>query len=119
VRYINQFNFAGTTVSLEQYLNTFPHVPSNLPEGLSDYGAFYMNLQMQQPDLKGMLYLSEVSSPSPSPDVVSIILDLNLSVTSPSVTMGPELWAFFDKLRERKNTYFEACISDATRELIR
>jgi uncharacterized protein (TIGR04255 family) len=118
VRYINQLNLPGERVEPEDYLNTFPHIPEELPPELRDFGPFLMNLRMLQPDLNGVMVINEGNTLPKTPDTVPIVLDLDLFVENPSVTNEQELWALFDKLRARKNLYFEACITDKTRELI-
>lgn len=119
VRYINQLNIPGTSVEPEDYLNVFPHVSNKLPPELRDFGPYSMSLRMYQHDLKGFLLLNEVMTPPKLPNAISIVLDFDLYVDAPLVTNEQELWALFDKLRERKNLYFEECITDKTRELIR
>jgi len=91
---------------------------NQLPE-LRNFGPYLMRLPMHQGDLKGTLVINEAMTPAKSPDTVSIVLDFDLHVDDPPVTTEQELWSFFDRLRERKNAYFEACITDKTRELIR
>ena len=118
VRYVNQLDIVGERVEPEEYLNTFPQIPATLPPELRDFGPFLLNLRMHQPDLKGTLVINEGNVPPKSPDTVSIVLDLDLQVENPPVETEQELWAFFEKLRERKNLYFEACITEKTRGLI-
>lgn len=119
VRYINQLNIPGTIVEPEDYLNTYPHLASQLPAELRDFGPYLMRLPVYQHDLKGVLVLNEAMTPPKMPDTISMVLDLDLYVEMPRVNNEEELWAFFDRLRDRKNLYFEACITDKTRELIR
>jgi uncharacterized protein (TIGR04255 family) len=119
VRYINQLNIPGTTVEPEDYFNTYPHVSGKLSPELRNFGPYLMTLPMHQDDLKGMLVINEAMTPPKSPDTISIVLDFDLYVENPPIITEQELWSFFDRLRERKNTYFEACITDKTRELIR
>jgi uncharacterized protein (TIGR04255 family) len=119
VRYINQLNIPGASVQPEDYLNIFPHVSNKLPPELRDFGPYSMSLRMYQHDLKGFLLLNEVMTPPKLPNTISIVLDFDLYVETPPVTNEQELWSFFDRLRERKNLYFEECITDKTRELIR
>jgi uncharacterized protein (TIGR04255 family) len=122
VRYINQFNIPTIGVAkieAEDYFNVFPRITDKLPSELRDFGPYLMNLHLHQPDLKGMLVLNEVMTPPALPETISIVLDFDLYVEDPPVTNEPDLWAFFDRLRERKNIYFEACITDKARELIR
>jgi len=117
VRYINQFSLPGTRVEPEDYLKTFPHLSEELPKDLRNFG-FLMSLRVPQPDLDGLLVINEAGTPPKKPETVSIILDLDLSVESPAIGSEEEMWTLFQKLRERKNLYFEACITDKTRELI-
>jgi uncharacterized protein (TIGR04255 family) len=119
VRYINQLNLPGARVEPRDYLNIFPHVSDKLPAELRDFGPCSMSLRMVQHDLGGFLLLNEVMTPPKLPNTISIVLDFDLHVESPPVTNEQELWAFFDRLRERKNLYFEECITGKTRELIR
>lgn len=118
VRYINQLNLPGPSVEPQDYLNIFPQVSDKLPPELRDFGAYFMSIALFQSDLKGVLSLREAIAPPKIPDTISIVLDLDLYVEAPQVTDEHELWAFFDRLRDRKNVYFEACITDKTRELI-
>jgi len=118
VRYINLFKLPGDKVEPEEYLNIFPQVPQTLPEELRNFGPFSMSLPMGQPDLKGVLVINQRNALMAEPGIVPIVVDFDLYVDDPPVSGEDELWAFFQKLRERKNLYFEACITDKTRELI-
>lgn len=118
LRYINQLDLVGERIEPEEYLNVFPQVPETLQPELRNFGPFLLNLRMHQPDLKGTLVINEGNASPKSPDTVSIVLDLDLQVENPPVETEQELWEFFEKLRDRKNLYFEACITNKTRELI-
>ncbi len=118
VRYINLFKLPGPSVEPEEYLNIFPQVSQKLPRELRDFGPFSMSLPMHQPDLEGILVINERNALQAEPDIVPIIVDFDLYVDNPPVSNEEELWAFFERLRERKNLYFEASITDKTRELI-
>jgi uncharacterized protein (TIGR04255 family) len=118
VRYINVLNLPGEKVEPEEYLNIFPVVPQNLPAGLRDFGPFSMRLPFHQSDLHGILMMNQGNTPMSKPGCIAIVLDLDLYVDNPPVTSEQELWGFLEKLRERKNLYFEASITDKTRELI-
>jgi uncharacterized protein (TIGR04255 family) len=120
LRYINQFNFPGTTVDPDTYLNIYPQLPDSLPEELRNFDHFLLNLRLPQPDLGdgGFLIINEGGAPLAVPETVPFILDLGLVVENPSITDEQQLWAFFDRLRARKNQYFEASITDRARQLI-
>jgi uncharacterized protein (TIGR04255 family) len=118
VRYINRLNIPGARVEPGDYLNIFPYVSDKLPSEFRDFGPFLMRLPMYQHDLKGVLVLNEATTAPKLPNTIALVLDLDLYVESPPVTNEQELWGVFDRMRERKNLYFEACITDKTRELI-
>lgn len=118
VRYINQLDLPGDRVELEEYFKTYPFVTSDLPGELRDFGAFVMSLRLAQPDLKGIAVINQASAQARKPSTVSIILDIDLFVEKPDVGDEQQLWGLFEGLRNRKNLYFEACITDKTRELI-
>jgi uncharacterized protein (TIGR04255 family) len=118
VRYINLFKLPGQKVEPEEYLNIYPQVPRQLPDELRNFGPFSMSLPMSQPDLNGVLVINERNALVADPGAVPIVVDFDLYVDQPKVDNEEDLWGFFGKLRERKNLYFEACITDKTRELI-
>ena len=119
VRYINVLKFSGERVEPQEYFRIFPEVPKNLPPELRDFGPFSMRLPFFQPDLQGVLVINQGNAVPQTPGFVPIVLDFDLYVDKPPVSGEQELWEFFEKLRTRKNEYFEASITDKTRELIR
>jgi uncharacterized protein (TIGR04255 family) len=120
VRYLNQFDFPATRIEPEDYLNTYPRLAPHLPEPLRDIGPFSMSLHIPQPDLDAILILNEaLAAKQRTENTIPIILDLDLFVQSPRLTDDQSLWDLLERLRDRKNTYFEACITEKTRELIR
>jgi uncharacterized protein (TIGR04255 family) len=118
VRFINQFNFPGDKVEPELYLNTYANISDKLKDELRQIGPFLMSLRLPQNDLRGWMVLNEALGPQKSPGTVPIILDFDLFVENPDIPSEDGLWTLLERLRERKNIYFEACITDKTRELI-
>jgi uncharacterized protein (TIGR04255 family) len=117
-RYINQFVFPGTLIEPEDYLKTFAELSRDLPKELRNIGPFSMRLSVPQTDLGGMLVISEAFGGTTAPDTVPIVLDLDLYVENLAVKNDGDLWDRLEQFRKRKNLYFEACITDRTRELI-
>ena len=116
VRYINQINIPikGLT-DLKDYLRTVPEVSPNLPQqGLQ---TFFMQLQIPQQDLDCMLIINETLTQPTTPEVVTVIFDLDL-FRQKIWDRDEDIWSFLEKLRHRKNEVFEASITDKTRELI-
>jgi uncharacterized protein (TIGR04255 family) len=122
LRYINQFNFPGPVLEPSTYLNTFPQLAQGLPEELRTFDYFLLNLRLPQPDLgeNCVLILNEGGTAlQVIPGTIPFVLDLGLVAEPSSVTNEQQLWEFFDRLRTRKNQYFEASITEEARKLIR
>lgn len=77
-----------------------------------------MQLQIPQQDLDCLLIINEAMAPQTNPNLVTIILDLDLFREQIWASDDEDLWQFLGKLRHRKNEVFEASITDKTRELI-
>ncbi|GAC1502256.1 MAG: TIGR04255 family protein [Chamaesiphon sp.] len=117
VRYINQINIpARELTELKDYLRTVPEVSPGLPQNALQ--SFFMQLQIPQQDLNCMLIINEAIAPPTSPEVVTVILDLDLFSQQIWETNDKEIWSFLEKLRHRKNKVFEESITDRTKELI-
>jgi len=114
VRYINRLDLPLPIKDLKDFLRTVPEVSPDLPQALS---ACFMQLQIPQDDIKGMLILNEAIIPPPRPEVVSVLLDIDLFRDVDVPGDEEALWALFEELHVRKNDVFEASITDRTREL--
>ena len=116
VRYVNQLNIPLSEPHLNSYLRVLPDVPAGFTDAVSD---FFIQVQIPQEDLKGMLLLNVATlNPSP-PGQTCILLDIDLFRTTELPQEEASLWDFIERLRIRKNKAFEECITDSTRELIR
>jgi uncharacterized protein (TIGR04255 family) len=116
VRYINRLDLPLPLEDFKDYLRTVPEVSPDLPQGLS---GLLMQLAIPQEDLGAVLLLNEALLPSPDPDTVSILLDIDLFRELETSIDEEELWPILDQFRIRKNDVFEACITERTRELFR
>ena len=116
VRYINRLNLPLPLSDFKDYLRTVPEVSPDLPQGLSDY---FMQLQIPQEDLDGMLLLNEAIISPLGDNVISVLLDINLFCNGNFPSEEDMHWNLLEKFRVRKNEVFEACITDKTRGLIK
>jgi uncharacterized protein (TIGR04255 family) len=117
IRYINQIHIpAKGLVELEDYLCTLPEISAQLPQGALQ--SFFMQLQIPQPDLEATLIINETIAPPTNPELVTIILDLDLFREHAWESHDKNIWQFLEKLRLRKNEVFEASITDKVRGLI-
>ncbi|BDA70601.1 hypothetical protein RIVM261_074460 [Rivularia sp. IAM M-261] len=115
VRYINRLDIPLPVDDFKDYLRTFPEVSSDLPQGLSGY---FMQLQIPQQSPATICVLNQALVPSPAPEVVSILLDLDLFLEHDIPNDEVGIWGILEQMHEQKNKAFEACITERTRELI-
>jgi uncharacterized protein (TIGR04255 family) len=116
VRYINRIDIpttVGAGINLDEYFETSPRIAPTLPQNLTNY---FMRLQI--PNGEEMLLITETSVQPAAPNVISTILDIDVFVQRDMLDESGA-WEIIDRLRERKNEVFEACITDRVRDLIK
>jgi uncharacterized protein (TIGR04255 family) len=113
VRYVNQIDIPLPTIDYKDYFRTTPEVSPVLPQGLSN---FFMQLQFPLPDLGGLLILTETAVPPPNPTTTSVILDLDVFKQA-EMADDTEIWELLESLRDKKNEFFEGCVTERTRAL--
>lgn len=116
LRYINRIDVPGKKVELEHYLRLYPEVPKSLPQ--QDLIGLVMSLQMPQEDIECMAAINQAQVEPAIAGHLSFVLDIDLFRHGIGDWSDSEAWAYFEKLRDRKNVIFEGCITDRTRELI-
>ena len=114
VRYINRIDIPLPLNDFGDYLQTGPHLSPHLPQGLSNY---FMQLEIPLENIKSLATINETIIQPAKPDVVSIVLDIDIFRTDELPDSDDGVWAFIEQLREVKNDLFEACITDKAREL--
>jgi len=114
VRYVNQIDIPHEAIDYKDYFRTTPEVSPDLPQGLS---GFFMQLQFPQPDFGGMLILTQTAVPPANPGTNSVILDLDVFRQESDTIPEARVWELLETLRDRKNEFFEGCITDETRRL--
>lgn len=115
VRYINRLDIPLQVRDLKDYLRTVPEISPALPQGLSGY---FMHLEIPQEDLKAMLHINQGIIPPCKPEVVSILLDIDLFREYDIPTEEEGLWGVFEHFRPRKNEIFKSCITEKMEDLI-
>lgn len=116
LRYINRVDIPETKIELYDYFTLYPKIPEQLPQ--QDVMGMAMNLQMPQLDIECMAVINQALAAPAKPGHISVILDIDIFRLGIETWQDSDVWAFLDKLRDRKNEIFEACITDRTRELI-
>jgi uncharacterized protein (TIGR04255 family) len=116
LRYINRIDIPQTTIDLEEYFGTYVRISPDISAGINH---FYFQVQIPQEDIASVCIINCAGLPPPKPDTLSILFDIDL-FTDVSVNLAADdAWSLLETMRKRKNTIFEASITDRTRELFR
>jgi uncharacterized protein (TIGR04255 family) len=115
VRYINRLEIPELQFDLKKYLRTSPEVSPDLPQGIA---GFFMQVRIPLADIEAIAVINQTQAEQPTPSSVSIILDIDIFRGFDEPIADDSLWEYFEKLHERKNEIFEACITDNTRSII-
>jgi uncharacterized protein (TIGR04255 family) len=97
------------------YIRLYPEISSDLTQLLA---GFFLQVQIPQEDLGAMLILNEAMVPPSGPNVVSVVLDIDVFKQGLKLESDDDVWNTMDAFRLRKNLIFEGCITNNTRELI-
>jgi uncharacterized protein (TIGR04255 family) len=114
VRYINRIDIPFPFHDLKEYLRTTPEVSPDLPQELEGY---FMHLKIPLEDIKSRAMINQTIIEPAAPNVVSVVLDIDIFRTADLPPDDEDIWDFFEELRVRKNHVFEACITDSARVL--
>lgn len=118
VRYINRLDLPGETVRLEDYLHTFPQVSADVSAPMV---RFLFNTNHILPEKRVAVSLSLASVDSERPGSVSVLLDVDAyrdEMLSVEASNLDEIPSILEELREVKNLFFEASITNRVREMI-
>lgn len=119
LRYINRFSIPENIFELSEYFLLRPEIPD---VGMSPHvSAFFMQCQLPQADLgNDVLAFVNFGSAGASPESANyMLLDFDVVATRDVDVSHDTVFPILDQLRDRKNSLFEACITDKARELIR
>jgi uncharacterized protein (TIGR04255 family) len=109
---INRVPLPAGDIRLDSCLNLYPTIPDSLPSDLQSL-AMQLQLPMKHVDDAAVAILQLYSAP-PSPR--SIMLDIDFVIQRPVPI--DEVFMMLNILGDAKDDIFEACITDAVRELI-
>lgn len=116
VRYVNRFDIPGNKIELSDYFRTYPQVSEDIQADLS---GFLNQLQIPQLDIQGHAVITQAGVPPASTGVISILLDIVVSLPLEKIATLECIEIPFETLHQRKNDLFEACMKPAARDLIR
>jgi len=115
LKYVNRFDIPLPIRDFKDFFLTIPEVSPGMPQGLA---GFFMQLQIPYPELQSMLVLTQTLVPPPQAGLVSVVLDIEMVCANNVPSDDEAIWKLLNQLRQKKNEIFEACITDAARELI-
>jgi uncharacterized protein (TIGR04255 family) len=115
LRYINHLEFPFPSVELSDYLTAPPVVPQNLPQVIR---TFLSRVVIDAPSLGASAVITQaLDDTSAHPNVVPIILDIDVFKEGQLAIDGNEAWDILNKLRDFKNEIFFGSITEKTVEL--
>jgi uncharacterized protein (TIGR04255 family) len=116
VRYINRIVIPAASIELYDYFSLYPKIPQGIPQDVNGYS---LQLRMPQNDLgTGAIAILSMGMEGPGGgNEIPILLDIDVSRLASWRPIGSDVWDFIERLRDRKNLIFEACITNKTREL--
>jgi uncharacterized protein (TIGR04255 family) len=116
LRTVNRLEFPLPVLDFKTYLRTYPELSPDMPQLLSSFFS-----QLAVPDVAPQISANIIQAtvPATKPDHVAMALDIDVYQTSefPDSTSG--MWDRFEILHAHRNSIFEACITDATRDLFK
>jgi uncharacterized protein (TIGR04255 family) len=116
LRYLNRLDIPLPMGDFKDYFRTVPEVAPGLPQSLA---GFFMQLQIPCADPPAMLVLTQTMVPPPTMGLVSVALDINLTIDNDFSNDEDRLWSVLGSFRDRKNEVFESCLTEKARELVR
>lgn len=114
LRYINHLFLPGPIVNFDDYLTAGPVVPEKLPQGVS---SFLTRVVIHEPTIKASAIITQALEKIIQPDIVPIILDIDVIREGDFDLNYLHMWETFEKLRDFKNRIFFESVTEKALEL--
>lgn len=118
VRYINRLKLPPGEINLSDYLTFFPSVP----DAVGSVAGIVLRIQVAEPNLPGnartVITLVSESGSRGAADWQPMVLDFDISADVEMLPNEDGIWLILERMRNRKNELFEACLTDPMKELI-
>jgi uncharacterized protein (TIGR04255 family) len=109
LRYVNQMLIPGPIINFDDYLAVGPRVPENLPQQVS---SFVTRIVIHDPQIKASAIITQAFEKIIEPDIVPIILDIDVIKVAQIGLNYEQMWEFFETLRNFKNSIFFESITE-------
>ena len=118
LRYINRIVTPIEKLEPRDYFDLYIQIPGKISQDMS---AFFTQVQMPQRDLgPDVMAIINLATQGPQPDKkFAFLLDLDVFAVRDMPVDAYTVFSALDKLRDRKNELFEACITNKSRELFK
>lgn len=115
VRYINRIDIPSPEAFAEheEYLNIYPRIPNNI--GLLN--EYAVQAQFTIAEIKSKLTLNSAVVESPLLGYISIVVDQDIARDTATPQSDEEIYKLLNDIRAKKNSVFEDCITNRSREL--
>lgn len=115
VRYINRIDIpvSGPVIEEEDFIEVYPH----LPDVLGPMRAYGVQTQLPILEIGCNLTLNSSLIQSPLLGHVSIVLDQDIAKEVEVPQNDEAMYKLLNEIRVKKNSVFEACMTDRAREL--
>lgn len=114
VRYINQLNIPLPINNFTRYLTAPPNIPDTIPQAMSH---FLTRVVVHDVELDTTANITQALQKSPSPDYVTIILDIDTYKQKERGFDESDIWLTLGQLRDLKNRIFFDSITEETARL--
>jgi uncharacterized protein (TIGR04255 family) len=117
VRYINRIDIPieGPVTHEEEFLNVYVRMPEELGPSM----AWAVQSQLKLPEMGCKLTLNSSVVPSPLLEHMAFVLDQDVTKDDAPPQNDTEIYELLNQIRVKKNSIFEACITDKARRLFR
>lgn len=117
LRYVNRMELPLPLASFREYVLTGPEIAPELPQDLSSY---FFRAVIPRQDAEAFAIITEATEQVEGPKaVLPLILDIDVFRRGAFTVAAEKLWPLFDKLRDLKNEFFFASITDKAKELFK
>lgn len=115
VRYINRIDIPSPEAFAEheEFLNIYPRIPNNIGR-LNEYAV---QAQFTIVEMECKLTLNSAVVESPLLDHISIVVDQDIAKVGVPPQGDEEIFKLLNDIRIKKNSVFEECITNRSREL--
>lgn len=114
VRYMNRIRIPKGMIQTEEYFDFYPFLGSNLPQM---HGALLVGVHFPYDGEKDTLRLQLQTIPSPTPDALHLLLDLDYFSANPEKITFENVPAWLNTAHDRIEQVFEGCLKDTARKI--